>query len=118
MRERLLRAWRTFTEAWTACVLCMVQGDLTVISLNHAIVAAKTGTLAGLGMLIVCLTFKGKPNILVVAWVTGVLTTIADLITHPTHFGYWWTEGVVTGIGAGLLALILNYTVYRNAIKN
>ena len=107
------RFCRTFSEAWTACLMMMVQGDLSVVTLHHAFTAAKTGTLAGLGVLIVALIQPVKPNKFAIAWVTGLLTMCADVIIHPTHFGEWWAEAILTGVGAGLLALLLNNSIYR-----
>lgn len=95
-----------FSESWTACLLCMVQGDLTVISLNHAITASKTGIVAGLA--VVTASYWKKLNTdYGLIWLTGVMTTFADFLVHPTHFGTVWSEALLTGIGAGLLAWLL-----------
>ena len=32
-----------FGQSWSACMLAMVQGDVSVLTFNHAIVASKTG---------------------------------------------------------------------------
>ena len=48
MKEKLDLFLRKFSEAWTACALCMVQGNLAVFTINHALIAAKTGLIAGL----------------------------------------------------------------------
>ena len=107
--QDVFKKWATkFSEAWTACMLCMVQGDLTVVSLNHAITASKTGALAGLAFVITS-SFAAINNKWANAWLTGakVLTMCADVIVHPTHFGYWWTEAACTGLGAAFLCYIL-----------
>ena len=44
-----------FSIAWIACMLCMVRGDLSVLNLNHAIVASKTGILTGIIVVIMSL---------------------------------------------------------------
>ena len=105
--DRLRKTAETFGQAWTACLLTMVQGDITVLTLGHAITAAKTGTLTAIAFF-VCSFFTRLNNQWVNAMVVGLLTAIADILIHPTHFGTQWTEGVVTGIGAGILAIILN----------
>lgn len=102
-----IKLWtEKFSEAWTACALCMVQGDLTVFTLSHAITAAKTGTLTGIAFVLT--SFISRINN---KWgnaaVTGILTAMADIVIHPTHYGTWYTESIVTGVGAGILALIL-----------
>jgi len=102
-----IKLWtEKFLEAWTACALVMVQGDLTVFSLSHAVIAAKTGTLTGIAFVLTSFITRIN-NKWGNAAVTGILTAMADIVIHPTHFGLWWTEAVVTGVGAGILALIL-----------
>lgn len=96
-----------FGESWTACMLCMVQGDLTVVSLNHAYTASKTGIIAGITVVIASF-WKRIDNKYGLIWATGVLTALADLIVHPTHFGPAWAEAVLTGIAAGILAWMLS----------
>lgn len=107
MKEKLDLFNRKFGEAWTACALCMVQGDLSVFTLKHAYIASKTGLIAGL--LIILTSYVQKlDNKWMLAWMTGVMTTIADFIIHPTHFGDRWVEAVCTGIGALILSIILS----------
>jgi len=102
-----LKLWATkFGEAWTACMMVMVQGDVTVLTINHAITASKTGALAGLGFVAAVHICKNK-NKWVGVWMTGMATMLADLIVHPTHFGPSWTEALVTGIGAAALCYLL-----------
>ena len=102
-----------FSEAWTACMLCMVQGDLTVISINHAITASKTGIIAGISVVLV--SYYNKLNTRYgLVWMTALLTACADFVVHPTHFGPEWMEAIVTGIGAGLLAWVLSRRDAKN----
>ena len=107
MKKKLKLLAEKFSEAWTACMLCMVQGDLTVISLHHAITASKTGIIAGIAVVIASY-WNRIDNKYGLIWATGVLTTLADFSIHPTHFGPEWAEAVVTGIGAAGLAWILS----------
>ena len=95
-----------FMMAWTACMICMVQGDLTVVSLDHAITASKTGALSGVAYALVTLAGRDPKNTMLAASLTGILTMGADLIIHPTHFGPDWMEAFCTGLGAGLLLCI------------
>lgn len=88
-------------------MVCMVQGDLTVLSLYHAGVASKTGAIAALVVLLASFVPKLN-NKWAIVWLTGVATAGADLIFVSSHFGFWWTEAVVTGFGAMLLALLFN----------
>jgi len=85
-------------------MLCMVQGDLTVLTLNHAFTASKTGTLAGIAYVLAAQAgVKGK---WLGAYLTGVLTMLADLIVHPTHFGPHWAEAAVTGLVAVIICMV------------
>ena len=90
----------------------MVQGDLSAFTAHHAVVAAKTGVTAGVGVVLVT-SFMSNPNKWALAWVTGILTMLADVFTHPTHFGPWWGESAATGLGAGFLAIVFS-TVLTN----
>jgi len=103
-----LKLWfEKFSEAWTACLLCMVQGDLSVISLNHVITAAKTGSLAGLAFVIAALL--PWSNKWLGIWLTGFLTMIADIIIHPSHYGNEFTESLITGLVAATIALVYEH---------
>lgn len=107
MIARLKKTGETFGQAWVACLLTMVQGDLTVLTLYHAQVAAKTGLLTAIAYF-ACSFFTHLDNKWANAKVVGILTFAADISIHPTHFGAVWTEAIVTGIGAGALAIILH----------
>ena len=99
-----------FSKAWTACAITMVEGDLTVFTINHAITAAKTGTLAGGVATAIFLAFRTDSKMFN-AWALGIITAFCDLLVHPTHFGHHhFTEAAVTGIGAGVLAYLF-YTL-------
>jgi len=93
-----------FAEAWTACMVCMVQGDVTALTLSHAFTASKTGTLTGIAMVVA--SFLPWDNKWVGIFLTGLFTMIADIIIHPTHFGPEWAEAVLTGLGAMMLAIL------------
>ena len=89
----------------------MVQGDFTVFSMKHALTAAEVGALSGIGVVITSFVAK-LDNKFALAWVTGVVVTLADIATHPTHFGEWYSEAVMTGLGAMMLSIIFS-KLYR-----
>jgi len=95
-----------FSEAWTACIVAMTQGDLTVVSLKHAMIASKTGLLTGLAVVATYVMCKQDHKWLNI-WLTGLFVALADFITHPTHYGSQWTEAAVTGLGAAMLAFMV-----------
>ena len=99
--------FQKFMEAWTACALAMVQGNLSVFTWKHAITAGKTGLAAATAVVITKYLAK-IDNRWMIAWLTGVMTMCADFIVHPTHFGEHWHEAAVTGVGAAFLALMLS----------
>ena len=97
-----------FSLAWIACILCMVRGDLSVLNLKHTIVAAKTGTLTGVIVVLMSLIpiqFKYKLPIFMF-----IGCFIGDLITHDTHYGYWWTEAAITALVASSMSFALMFT--------
>jgi len=112
MHKKLKLLIEKFTEAWTACMLCMVQGDLTVISINHAITASKTGIIAGIAVVIASYWHR-IDNKYGLIWATGILTSIADITIHPTHFGPEWLEAICTGLGAAGIAWMMSKRRYK-----
>ena len=87
-----IRQWfEKFCEAWTACALCMVQGDLSVFSIDHALTASKTGSVAATAFTL-CILGRIKSEIVLV-WFTGLLSAE-------------WLESIVTGVGAMILAYV------------
>ena len=104
--QELVAIWgRKFSEAWSACMLCMVQGDLTVVNINHALTASKTGVLAATAYSIAMLVGQSE-NKWLAAWLTGFLVTVSDLIIHSTHFGPPWAEAVLTGAVATVICVV------------
>lgn len=102
-----LKVWaKKFGEAWTACMFMMVQGDLSVLTLNHAFTASKTGMITGVAF-VVTGSFAAINNKWANAWLTGALTMLADFVIHPTHFGPQWLEAACTGLGAAVLCYLI-----------
>lgn len=84
----------------------MVQGDLSVISLGHAVTASKTGATAALAYVVLSYSSRFSGSKIAAAWLISVCTVCADYIIHPTHFGPELAEAFCTGFGAGLLAYL------------
>ena len=95
----------------------MVGGDVTVLNLNHAITASKTGTGSAVALLIITL-FTKVPNVWAMAWLTGIVVALIDYTVHGNHAAIYgdgeWREAVVTGIGAAILGLVLSKTIYKD----
>ena len=112
--EKVKLWFRKFSEAWTACMLCMAQGDLSVMNVKHAITASKTGSIAGLAFVIASF-FPWDIKWLGV-WLTGLFTMMADIIVHPTHFGGAWTEAITTGAVAACIAFVFEKFIIKKDI--
>jgi len=98
-----------FCEATPACLLVMVQGNIWLATQDHIQKAIETGFITGIGVLILSLfTHRWLNNKYLVAGITGGMCFIADLLIHPTHFGSYTTEAIVTGAFAAIISLVVN----------
>jgi hypothetical protein len=103
-----------FCEATPACLLVMVQGNIWLATLDHLQKALETGFVTGAGVLILSLfTHRWFHNKYAVAGITGGMCFIADLLIHPTHFGSYTTEAIVTGMLTAVISLAVNYVGKR-----
>ena len=99
-----------FCEATPACLLVMVQGNIWLATLDHLQKALETGFVTGVGVLILSLfTHRWLGNKFLVAGITGGMCFIADLLIHPTHFGSYTTEAMVTGSLVAIISLAMNF---------
>ena len=105
MIERLKVLVEKFSQSWAACMGMMVQGDLSALTLGHAITASKVGILTGLAMLVA--SFLPWNNKWLGIFLTGAFTAIADALIHAEHFP---AEHLATGAGAMVLAIIFQKT--------
>ena len=110
MRAQKLKLCITpFCEATPACLLVKVQGNIWLATMGHLQKALETGLLTGLGVLIFSLfSHRWFNNKYIVAAITGAMVFVADLIVHPSHFGGFATEAIVTGIFTAIISLALN----------
>lgn len=109
--DKLKTLLENFCIAWTACIVAMTQGDLTVLSLKHAISASETGALTGLAMVVA--SFLPWKNKWLGIFLVGVFTAIADTLAHIAMFPY---EAICTGFGAMLLAMLYE-KLFKKEIK-
>jgi hypothetical protein len=105
------------TQPTCACMLAMTAPTFaSVLSLAHWKIALQTGI--GTGLLAVLLSFTpvGKlfarryPN----AILMGVLTTAADLWSHPGRFQFAYGEALLTGLVSGVIVLATSYLIDDN----
>ena len=107
-KKKLILFVNKFSLAWLACMIAMVRGDLSVLNFNHAVVASKTGTLTGIIVVLMSLVpiqFKYKLPIFMF-----IGCFIGDLLTHDTHYGYWWSEAIITALIASVLSFSITFT--------
>jgi len=95
------------SESATACLITMVQGNVLALGLGHWIIASQTGLAAGFFATIALYASKGRGR-WVVAGVLAVFTAGFDFLIHDSGFGSAVTEAIVTGVGAGLLSLVVS----------
>ena len=85
-------------------MLSMVQGDVTVLTLKHAMTASKLGVISAASVAL-CTFVKNNPSQWAIAWTIGIMTAFGDWIVHPAHFP---AEALVTGAGAFALSVFFN----------
>ena len=109
---RLALCGHKAVEAGAVCMVLMVQGDLTAVTLAHLVIATKTGLLAVVPALGV--TFTKQVRHLLNRWTAsaflGVCTFLADAVIHASHYPGEYTEAALTGVGAFLFSLAVSYT--------
>lgn len=96
-----------------------MPGSLAKLSsLNHWEIALQTGL--GTGILVLILTFTPVRTAfrfrLGNAVVVAALTMLGDAYSHSCHDGIRWSEVILTGLTAGLFALIANF-VFEDKAK-
>ena len=102
-RVFVLRFW----QPTSACLTCMPGSLGNVWSLAHWATALQTGLVTGVLALLLSFTparrlFRNRyGNALIV----GSLTALADVYSHPNHYGFAYAEALVTGVISALLAL-------------
>ena len=110
LRQKIKIFLTPFCEATPACLLVMVQGNIWLATMGHLHKALETGFVTGVGVFILSLfTYRWFGNKYVVAGITGGMCFIADLLIHPTHFGSYTTEAIVTGAVAAIISLAVNF---------
>ena len=107
-----------FCEATPACLLVMVQGNIWMATMDHVHKALETGLITGAGVLIISLfNYRLFANKYIVAAITGAMCFVADLLVHPTHFGSFTTEAILTGAFTAIISLALNFLGKRLFVK-
>ena len=109
IKQKLKMFITPFCESTPACLLVMVQGNIWLATIGHLQKALETGFITGIGVLILSFfTHRWLSNRFVVAGITAGMCFIADLLAHPSHFGNFTSEAIVTGVVTAIISLLVN----------
>ena len=93
-------------ESTAACLLMMVQGQLTALTLGHWLVASETGLIAGsIAAALILLIRTAKRW--VIAALLGSITVVVDFFVHRGELGPIALEALLTGLGAAVLSYLV-----------
>ncbi len=109
LRARLVV--QRFWQPTSACLTCMPGNLANVVSPAHWEIALRTGLVTGALVLLLSFTrlkdqFRKR---YVNALLVGVLTALGDAYSHESHYGTLQAEALLTGLVAGLLALVASF---------
>ena len=111
-RFRLVLCGHKAFEAGAVCLVLMVQGNITALTIAHFVIAGKTGLLAIFPALGV--TFTRYAHHFANRWTSsaflGICTFFADAIIHASHYSGEYTEALLTAVGAFVLSVAISYT--------
>ena len=105
IKRKLALFFHKLSLAWLSCMIFMVQGNVLQLTSKHAIIATRTGVITG--VLVVLMSFIPWKFHFKLPLFMFIGCFFADLLTHPTHFGHWWTEALCTA----LLAATFSYVI-------
>jgi hypothetical protein len=86
-------------------MIFMVQGNLPALTTKHALIATRTGAITGALVVLMSLIpwkFHFKLPILMF-----IGCFVADIMSHPTHFGESWTEAACTALMASVFSYVI-----------
>lgn len=109
---RLAMCAHKAVEVGGVCLLLMVQGDVTGLTLGHLGIASQTGALAVAPVLGLTLTKYARH--LANRWTSSALvafcTFFADAAIHASHYPGAYTEAAFTAVGAFIFSVVVSYT--------
>lgn len=100
-----------FWQPTSACMTCMPGSLGNVWSFVHWTTALQTGLVTGILALLLSFTPARKlfRNRFGNALIVGCLTAVADVFSHPNHYGIAYSEALATGAVSFVLALAGSY---------
>lgn len=110
MKGKVAPFLENISEATTACLFTMVQGNILAITVQHWLIASQIGVVAGALTAGVLLLWRDSRPWLVAA-VLGLATGVVDYFVHTGELGSIVVEAIVTGLGAAALSFVVGVTV-------
>ena len=110
IEDRLACFGQRLYEAAIPCSILMVQGNVFGLTPKHILIAMKTGVITGaFATLLTFIPFLKKHynNEIILSFVIFACTSLADFLSHPTHFGWESAEALATGLGAVMVYLLV-----------
>jgi len=83
----------------------MVQGNLPALTAKHALIATRTGAITG--VLVVLMSFIPWKFHFKLPILMFIGCFVADIMSHPTHFGESWTEAAYTALMASVFSYVI-----------
>ena len=105
IKRKLSLFFHKLSLAWSSCMIFMVQGNLPALTSSHAIIATRTGAITG--FLVVLMSFIPWKFHYKLPVLMFIGCFVADMLSHPTHFGPAWGEAACTA----LLAAVFSYVI-------
>jgi|TARA_S200002703_G_scaffold153282_1_gene154694 hypothetical protein len=97
---------------WVSCMTMMVQGNFLAVNAAHCVIALRSSFGAVLAFVVMS-TWLKKLSIFQESLLLAACMASVDVVVHPTHFEFWWTEAVATGIMAGIINLIVKTNLLK-----
>tara|TARA_R100001163_G_scaffold50577_1_gene38032 strand:+ start:337 stop:705 length:369 start_codon:yes stop_codon:yes gene_type:complete len=105
IKRKLSLFFHKLSLAWLSCMIFMVQGNVLQLTSKHALIATRTGIITG--ALVVMMSFIPWKFHFKLPILMFIGCFIADILSHPTHFGPDWSEALCTA----LLAAVFSYVI-------
>ena len=105
IKRKLALFFHKLSQAWLSCMIFMVQGNLPALTTKHAIIASRTGAITG--ALVVLMSFIPWKFHFKLPILMFIGCFVADIMSHPTHFGESWTEAACTALMASVFSYVI-----------
>ena len=116
MNRKINLFFNKLSLAWLSCMIFMVQGNLPQLTSDHALIATRTGVITG--FLVVLMSFIPLKFHFKLPIFMFIGCFIADIFTHPTHFGSHYTEALCTALLAATFSYVITLSPAGKKIQD